>query len=118
MRIRPFTFVSITVRSSSSEESSNGSRPSASPAALTRMSSPSSSFTRAGDEGCAAVRVGHVERQPDRALADLVEPLDPPGTGGDVDALRATSARAVARPIPLEAPVTIAVLPSSEGTAG
>ena len=43
MRIRPSTFVSITWRSSSSLDSQTGSRPSARPALLKRMSRPPSS---------------------------------------------------------------------------
>ena len=61
MRIRPSTFVSITWRSSSSLDSQTGSRPSASPALLTRMSRPPSSASARSTNARAALRVGDVE---------------------------------------------------------
>jgi hypothetical protein len=73
---------------------------------------PPSSLDRRGDEALAARRVGDVELERDVRL----EPLDAARAAGDARA-RSASARAVAAPIPLDAPVTIAVLPSSSYAA-
>src|SRR5215218_1108985 len=114
IRIRPSTFVSIIVRSSSSSTCSTGSRPSARPALLTRMSTPPSpstarrtnsselarSVTSTSWTTLPGPRQPSVWREPTATLAPA-----------------SSSARAVAAPIPLEAPVTIAVLPSRAATA-
>src|SRR5215471_12723030 len=103
IRTSPFTFVSKTLRSSSSVESVNGSRPSASPAALTRMSAgPACSTKRAQLSGSrtSSSRATSVSSRSTRRA--------PPMTR----APSAFSRRAVAAPIPLDAPVTIAVVPS------
>src|SRR5919198_2064992 len=110
IRISPLTFVSSTVRSSSSLLASNGSRPSANPAALTRMSSPPSATLATKSS----------------QLSASVTSSRCASTGGSISsALRAppitraparASACAVAAPIPLEAPVTTAVFPSSDDT--
>src|SRR5262245_14913654 len=108
IRSTPWTFVSRTVSSSSSLLSSNGSRPRPRPALLTRRPSPPSSRTAsstkrselAGSVTSSSSRVSVSSRSTRRA---------PPATR----APSAASARAIAAPIPLDAPVTIAVLPSS-----
>ena len=108
MRIRPWTFVSSTVSSSASVEASNGSRPSARPALLTRMSSAAELGDARSTNALAARGVGDVELERDVR----VELLDAPRAAGDAPRpLRAAPARAA--PMPLDAPVTIAVLPSS-----
>src|SRR5438105_3771911 len=111
IRISPSTFVSRTTRSSSSVLASKESRPSASPAPLTRMSRPStiasetkrsqlagsvtsSSCPSTGDSIKSARRAPPITRAPSRA-----------------------SARAVAAPMPLEAPVTTATFPFRPGIA-
>ena len=85
MRTRPFTFVSKTVRSSSSVDAVNGSRPSARPAAFTRMSAGPAASTNA----LAARGVGDVERERDVGL----EPLDAAGAADDPRALVREHAR-------------------------
>ena len=110
MRTSPFTFVSKTVRSSSSVDSVNGSRPSARPAAFTSMSAgPAASTKRSQLAG-----IGDVELERDLRL----EPLDAAGAADDPRALASAEHARVAAPMPLEAPVTIAVLPSSRSMAG
>ena len=101
IRISPSTFVTITSRSSSSCDSHTGSRPRARPALLTRMSRPPSSATRGVDEPLGSSRASVTSRFPSRREPPYDASRPPPA-----------SAAAVAAPIPLDAPVTIARLPS------
>ena len=101
MRIRPSTFVSITSRSSSSLDSQTGSRPSARPALLTRMSRPPSS---------ASARSTNARELSGSVTSRVPSRREPTKTRAPAS----SSARAVAAPIPLEAPVTIARLPARE----
>src|SRR5581483_7756809 len=106
MRTSPFTFVSKTVRSSSSLESSKGARPSARPALLTRMSMPPSCSTAASTN--AAALAGSVTSSGSRiSVSSRSMRRAPPATRTPASA----SMRAVDRPKPDDAPVTIAVLP-------
>ncbi len=112
MRTRPVTLTPKTVASSSSLDSSNGARPSASPALLKRMSRPPSRSTAsatkrsllAGSVTSSGSAISVSSRSTRRA---------PPATRTPA----AARARAVARPIPDEAPVTIAVLPERSSVA-
>src|SRR5690348_1932213 len=106
MRTSPFTFVSKTVRSSSSLDSSNGARPSARPALLIRMSTPPSSPTAAATKR--SQLAGSVTSSSRATSVSRRSTLRaPPATRTPASA----SIRAVERPKPDEAPVTIAVLP-------
>ena len=67
---------------------------------------PSSAAARLDERG-GALLVGHVERQGEVRL----DPLDAPRAARDAHA-RLAESRTVAAPMPLDAPVTIAVLPS------
>ena len=118
IRIRPCTFVSITVCSSSSLDSVNGSRPSAQPGVVDEDVEPAERLDRRVDE--ASQLAGSVTSSASATTVADLEPVDAARAGRDPARPRRASARAVAAPIPLEAPVTIAVLPSSEiaGTAG
>src|SRR6185437_5919819 len=112
MRMRPSTFVSMTVASSSSDASQKGSRPRARPALLTRMSIPPSPATasstkrrllaasRTSSSSATSASIRSTRRAPPATLAPA-----------------SRSARTVPAPKPLEAPVTIARLPSSPLTA-
>src|SRR6266516_125962 len=92
IRSSPWTSVSSTVSSSSSVDSQKGSRPRPSPALLMRMSRTSSS-SLISVSSWSTRRAPPATRAPSRARA-----------------------AAVAAPMPLEAPVTIAVFPSSPPT--
>src|SRR5437588_10655275 len=106
MRTSPFTFVSKTLRSSSSLDSSNGARPSARPALLIRMSTPPSSPTAAATKRSQlAGSVTSSSRA--TSVSSRSTRRAPPATRTPASA----SIRAVDRPKPDEAPVTIAVLP-------
>ena len=109
MRTRPLTLVSKTVRSSSSVDSVNGSRPSAEARGVDE------DVHRAGgvDEPLAALGVGDVELSA-TSVSSRSTRRAPPTTFAPSSA----SMRAVAAPMPLEAPVTIAVLPSSGPSPG
>src|SRR5829696_7213486 len=108
IRIRPFTFVSSTVRSSSSVDCANDSRPSASPAPLTRTSiAPSASTARATK---VSQLPGSVTSSSSGTSASIRSTrLAPPATRTP----SRRSARTTEAPIPLEAPVTTAVFPAS-----
>src|SRR5262245_11911044 len=111
-RSRPLTFVSSTVRSSSSVLLSNGSRPSARPAPLSRMSTAPSSATAASTNR--RQLSGSVTSTSSATSASIRSVRRAPPT------TRTPSARScsiVAAPIPLDAPVTTAVLPSRLPTA-
>ncbi len=109
IRIRPSTFVSIIARSSSSVASSAGTRPSARPAELTRMSIPPRSCTARTTK--AAQLSGSVTSSGSAiSVSSRSTRRAPPATRTPASA----SIRAVAAPNPLEAPVTIAVLPARE----
>src|SRR3954447_5105223 len=109
IRTSPFTFVSNTVRSSSSLEEVNGSRPSASPAALTRMSAGPAASTNRSQLAASVTSSASATSVSSRSTRRA-----PPTTR----APSAASMRAVAAPIPLEAPVTIATLLSRRPMAG
>ncbi len=64
---------------------------------------------RGRDEALGRGRIGDVELERDVRI-DLV---DPPRTAGDARALGLAAPATIAAPMPLDAPVTIAVLPSS-----
>ena len=106
MRTSPLMFVSMIVCSSSSVDSTNGSRPSARPALLTRMSTPPSSLERTFDERRATRAIGDVELERDVG----VDRVDAARAACDANACLAQRLT-VASPIPLDAPVTIALLP-------
>src|SRR5579859_1513787 len=106
MRTRPFTFVPKTVSSSSSLDWSNGARPSASPALLIRMSSPPSCSTAEATKR-ALLSASRTSSSSAISVSRRSTRRAPPATRTPVSA----SARAVARPKPDDAPVTIAVLP-------
>src|SRR5581483_1568857 len=108
IRTSPFTFVSKTVRSSSSLDSSNGARPSARPALLTRTSMPPSSFTAASTKR-SQLSTSRTSSSSAICVSSRSTLRAPPATRTPASA----SIRAVARPKPDEAPVTIAVLPFS-----
>src|SRR3954454_4654931 len=112
MRTSPLMFVSMIVCSSSSVESTNGSRPSASPALLTRMSTPpSSSRPRSRNEAQLARSVTSSSSATSASIASTRRA--PPAT-------RTPASRncfTVASPMPLDAPVTIALLPRSSTDA-
>src|SRR5262245_52529703 len=103
MRTRPFTFVSKTVRSSSSVDSLNGSRPRPRPAALTRMSAGPAASTKRSQLSGSVTSSSSATSVSSRSTRRA-----PPTTFAPSSA----SMRAVAAPMPLDAPVTIAVLPS------
>src|SRR6187455_944748 len=112
MRIRPRTFVSTIVMSSSSRLSQTGSRPSARPALLTRTSKPpSSACARSTNRSqlAGSVTSRSSAKSPSRSGRRSTRRA-PTVTRAPASA----SACAVAAPIPLEAPVTTAVFPSSE----
>ena len=69
---------------------------------------PAERLDRGLDERARAAGVGDVELVREVPF----EAVDAPGPDGDLDALASRRAPAVAAPIPLEAPVTIAVFPS------
>jgi len=98
--------VAKTVLSSSSLDSSNGARPSASPALLTRMLSPPSrstaSSTKRAELSGSVTSSGSAISVSSRSTRRA-----PPATRTPCSA----SCRAISRPKPDEAPVTIAVLP-------
>src|SRR6266542_627203 len=111
IRTSPFTFVSKTVCSSSSFDSSNGYLPSASPALLTRMSRPPSRST--ADATKRLQLSGSVTSgSSPTSVSSRSTRRAPPATRTPCSA----SARAVARPNPDEAPVTTAALPPSSYT--
>jgi len=82
MRTRPVTLAPNTVASSSSVDSSNGARPSARPALLTRIVEAAEPLDGLRDEAPATRRVGHVERERDLRL----EPFDAARTARDAHA--------------------------------
>src|SRR2546430_2712215 len=115
IRIRPLTLVSSTVCSSASELSSNRSLPGARPAALTRMSMPppsSSTAARANRSQLAESVTSSSSGVTDAGIRSVRRA--PPTTRAPSRA----SVSAVAAPMPLEAPVTTADLPSRLGTGG
>ena len=100
-----------TARSSSSVLASNGSRPSARPAPFTRMSTPPASATaRSTNRSQPAGSVTSTSS----ATSASIRPVRrvPPATRTP----SRRSAATVAAPIPLDAPVTTAVLPASDAT--
>ena len=114
MRMRPWTFVSSTVSSSASVESSKGSRPRERPALLTRMSMPPSSATARADERRAALGIGHVERQREVGV-DLLDAARPAGHARALGAQRADGRRRRSR---LDAPRDDRGLPFRALTGG
>src|SRR3954468_201532 len=112
MRTSPLMFVSMIVCSSSSVDSANGSRPRARPALLTRMSTPpSSSSARSTNETQLARSVTSSSSATSASMASTRRA--PPAT-------RTPASRncfTVASPMPLDAPVTIALLPRSSTDA-
>ena len=94
--------------------SSNGSRPSARPAALTRMSMPLSSSVAAVTKRSQSA--GSVTSSSSGVTGGAIRSIRraPPTTR----APSAASACAVAAPMPLDAPVTTADFPSRLGTGG
>ena len=114
MRIRPFTFVSSTVRSSSSVLSSNEVAPEREPGGVDEDVDAAQLFDGSLDEALAARRVGDVELERPSPAAGSARR----GARRRRRArLRAARARAVAAPMPLDAPVTTADFPSRLGTA-
>src|SRR5437763_12458554 len=111
MRMSPFTFVSGTPRSSCSVEGSKESRASAGPAAFTRTSRPPSSPTARSTKR--AQLAGSVTSSSSARSASRRSTRRAPAA---TFAPSRRSALAVAAPIPLDAPVTIAVLPSRAPT--
>src|SRR5580765_759489 len=111
IRISPWTFVSSTVSSSSSVPSQKGSRPRPRPALLTRIWIDPSSATAYSTKR--SQLSGSVTSSSClRSVSSSSTLRAPPRTRAPSRA----SAAAVAAPIPLEAPVTIAVFPSSTAT--
>src|SRR5664279_6550713 len=106
MRTSPLTFVPKTRASSSSLDSSNGARPSARPALLKRMLITPSCSTAAATN-CALLSGSVTSSSSATSVSSRSTRRAPPATRTPA----AASARAVARPIPDDAPVTIAVLP-------
>src|SRR5579871_3375 len=107
IRTSPLTFVPKTVASSASLESSNGARPSARPALLKRMSSPPSRSTASATKR-SLLSASVTSRRSAISVSSRSTRRAPPATRTPASA----SARAVALPIPDEAPVTIARLPA------
>src|SRR4051794_13151510 len=106
MRRSPVTLTPKTVASSSSLDSSNGARPSASPALLTRMSRPPRRSTASATKRLQLA--GSVTSSPSAiSVSSRSTRRAPPATRTPA----AASAAAVARPMPDEGPVTIARLP-------
>ena len=105
MRTSPWTLVSISASSSSSVLSSNRSRPSASPALFTRMSRPSSRWIALVTK--LALLSASVTSS---SSATNPSPRSDRSAGGRPrpPALFTGERTAVAAPIPLDAPVTIA----------
>ena len=113
MRTSPLTFVSSTVCSSSSVDSANGSRPSARPGVVDEDVEPAELGERALDER-ARSSPGSVTSSSSATSASISSTRRaPPATR----APSSRSARTVAAPMPLDAPVTIAVFPSREAKA-
>ena len=106
MRIRPSTFVSITSRSSSSSDSQTGSRPRDEARVVDEDVEPAELSHRALDELFAASAGSVTSSVPSRR-----EPVT-------TRAPASASALAVAAPIPLDPPVTIARLPSRPAMRG
>src|SRR6185436_17598083 len=113
IRIRPLTFVSSCVSSSASVDSQNGSRPRPRPALLTRMSSPPSSPI-AASTNCSQLSRSVTSSSSLISVSSCSTRRAPPATRTPSPA----RADAVAAPMPLEAPVTIAVFPSRPATTG
>ena len=97
-----------TVASSSSVDSSNGYAAEREAGVVEEDVEPAELVHRARDEALAALLVGDVELERDVG----VDPLDAPRAARDADARPRAASRTVAAPMPLDAPVTIAVLPS------
>ena len=73
------------------------------------MSTPPSASTAASTKRSQLSGIGDVELERDVG----VDAVDPARAAGDPGALAPAASRTIAAPIPLDAPVTIAVLPSS-----
>ena len=107
MRTSPLTLTPSTVASSSSLDSSNGARPSARPALLTRMSRPPSRSTASAAKP-SQLAASVTSSSSATSVSSRSTRRAPPATRTPA----AASAAAVARPMPDDAPVTIARLPA------